>query len=68
MCLGIPGKVVKIFREHDVLMGEVDFSGVNKQVCHEHVPEVQIGQYVLMKSSLSASSRPPMMIPEATWA
>jgi len=48
MCLGIPGKVVKTYREHDVLMGKVDFSGVSKQVCLEHVAEVQPGDYVLV--------------------
>jgi hydrogenase expression/formation protein HypC len=48
MCLGIPGKVIKTFREHDVLMGKVDFGGVIKQVCLEHVPNVRIGQYVLV--------------------
>ena len=41
MCLGIPGKVVETYREHDVLMGKVDFSGVCKRVCLEHVPEVR---------------------------
>ena len=40
MCLGIPGKVVETYREHDVLMGKVDFGGVCKRVCLEHVPEV----------------------------
>lgn len=48
MCLGIPGKVVKTFREHDVLMGKVDFGGVSKHVCLDHVPDVRIGQYVLV--------------------
>lgn len=48
MCLGIPGKVVEIYREHDVLMGKVDFSGVSKRVCLEHVPDVQPGQYVIV--------------------
>ena len=48
MCLGIPGKVVETYREHDVLMGKVDFGGVSKRVCLEHVPQVQIGQYVLV--------------------
>jgi len=56
MCLGIPGRVVKIFREHDVLMGKVDFSGVSKQVCLEHVPQVQIGQYVLVHVGFALSS------------
>ena len=48
MCLGIPGKVVETYREHDVLMGKVDFSGVCKRVCLEHVPTAQTGDYVLV--------------------
>ncbi len=48
MCLGIPGKVVETYREHDVLMGKVDFGGVLRRVCLEHVPQVKIGQYVLV--------------------
>jgi len=48
MCLGIPGKVVETYREHDVLMGKVDFGGVLKRVCLEHVPDVCIGQYVVV--------------------
>ena len=28
MCLGIPGKVVETYREHDVLMGKVDFANL----------------------------------------
>ena len=55
MCLGIPGKVVKTYREHDVLMGKVDFSGIQKQVCLEHVPDVQIGQYVLVHVGFALS-------------
>jgi hydrogenase expression/formation protein HypC len=48
MCLGIPGKVVETYREHDVLMGKVDFSGVLRRVCLEHVPEVRPGEYVIV--------------------
>jgi len=33
MCLGIPGKVVETYHEHDVLMGKVDFGGISKRVC-----------------------------------
>ena len=55
MCLGIPGKVVRTFREHDVLMGKVDFSGIVKTVCLEHVPEVQPGQYVLVHVGFALS-------------
>jgi hydrogenase expression/formation protein HypC len=48
MCLAIPGKVVDLYREHDVLMGKVDFGGVSKRVCLEHTPEVELGQYVIV--------------------
>src|SRR5262245_6446825 len=43
MCLGIPGKVIDTCREHDVLMGKVDFSGISKRVGLEQVPQVRPG-------------------------
>ena len=55
MCLGIPGKVVATYREHDVLMGKVDFSGVCKRVCLEHVHEVTPGEYVLVHVGFALS-------------
>ena len=48
MCLGIPGKVVEVYREHDLLMGKVDFGGVLKRVCLEYVPEIAVGEYALV--------------------
>lgn len=48
MCLGIPGKVIDTYEEHDMLMGKVDFGGVSKQVCLAHTPEVELGQYVIV--------------------
>jgi hydrogenase expression/formation protein HypC len=55
MCLGIPGKVVATYHEHDVLMGKVDFGGVFKRVCLEHVPAVQLGHYVLVHVGFALS-------------
>jgi hydrogenase expression/formation protein HypC len=55
MCLGIPGQVVESYREHDVLMGKVDFGGVCKRVCLEHVPEVQQGNYVIVHVGFALS-------------
>ena len=55
MCLGIPGKVTSIYREHDVLMGKVDFGGVFKRVCLEHVPEVKVGEYVIVHVGFALS-------------
>jgi len=48
MCLGIPGKLVAIYREQDLLMGKIDFGGVVKQACLETVPQLAVGDYVLI--------------------
>ena len=48
MCLGIPGKLVEISREQDLLMGKVDFGGVCKRVCLETVPDIAVGDYALV--------------------
>ena len=48
MCLGVPGKVVEVYREHDLLMGRVDFGGVRKRVCLEYVPAIAVGEYALV--------------------
>ena len=55
MCLGIPGKVVETYRDNDVLMGKVDFSGILKRVCLEHVPDVRLGDYVLVHVGFALS-------------
>src|SRR4051794_24049167 len=55
MCLGIPGKVVETYREHDVLMGKVEFGGIFKRVCLEHVPEACVDDYVLVHVGFALS-------------
>ena len=55
MCLGVPAKVVETYREHGVLMGKVDFGGVRKSACLEHVPDVAIGDYVLVHVGFALS-------------
>ena len=55
MCLAVPGRVVETYREHEVLMGKVDFGGVSKRVCLEHIPEVQPDDYVLVHVGFALS-------------
>ncbi len=55
MCLAIPGKVVETYQEREMLMGKVDFGGVSKRICLEYVPEVQIGEYVLVHVGFALS-------------
>jgi hydrogenase expression/formation protein HypC len=55
MCLGVPGRVVELLPEDDVLMGKVDFEGVRRRVCLECVPDVRIGDYVLVHVGFALS-------------
>lgn len=55
MCLGVPGRVLDIQSEHGLRMGRVDFGGVIKRVCLEHVPQVQPGNYVIVHVGFALS-------------
>jgi hydrogenase expression/formation protein HypC len=55
MCLGIPGRVVSRETEDGLLMGRVDFGGVARKICLEHVPEVALGEYVLVHVGFALS-------------
>lgn len=48
MCLAVPGRVDALMRHDDTLMAEVDFGGVRKEVCCEYVPDVRVGDYVIV--------------------
>lgn len=56
MCLGVPGQVVAIEPNPSGLaMGKVNFAGVIKQVCLAYVPEVQVGDYVVVHVGFAIS-------------
>lgn len=55
MCLGVPGKVIETYHEHGVLMGKIDFGGVRKSACLEHILNVEIGEYVLVHVGFALS-------------
>lgn len=55
MCLALPGKILTIHQNFDLSMGEVDFSGIKKQVCLAYTPEAQIGDYVIVHVGFAIS-------------
>ncbi len=55
MCLAIPGKVIKLYEENGLLMGNVDFSGTVNMTCMAYVPEVKEGQYVIVHAGFAIS-------------
>jgi hydrogenase expression/formation protein HypC len=49
MCLAIPGKVIEIAPDAEgVLIGKTNFGGVVKQICLSYMPEIKVGDYVLV--------------------
>ncbi|MBI3579802.1 MAG: HypC/HybG/HupF family hydrogenase formation chaperone [Ignavibacteriales bacterium] len=56
MCLAIPGKVLEIDHTLQPVIGKVSFGGIQKQVCLEWVPDVRVGEYVLVHVGFAISA------------
>ena len=56
MCLGIPGKLLEI-RDADTVMpmGKVQFGGITKDICLAYMPDVEVGDYVLVHVGFAIS-------------
>jgi hydrogenase expression/formation protein HypC len=52
MCLGVPGKIIEIYRSNELLMCKVDFGGVVREVCLETLPEAKVGDYTIVHAGL----------------
>jgi hydrogenase expression/formation protein HypC len=55
MCLGIPGKVMEVRADAGLPMGRVDFGGVRKEACLAYVPDVEVGDYVIVHVGFAIS-------------
>jgi hydrogenase expression/formation protein HypC len=56
MCLAIPGKITSISGEDPLMRsGKVDFGGILKEVSLAYVPEVKVGDYVIVHVGFALS-------------
>jgi hydrogenase expression/formation protein HypC len=55
MCLAIPGQIVSIDETGLMRMARVDFGGVVRDVCLAYVPEVRLGDYVIVHTGFAIS-------------
>lgn len=55
MCLGIPGMITSIYESDGLRMGNIDFSGVQREACLDYVPEAEIGDYVVVHVGFAIS-------------
>ena len=55
MCLAIPGKVLDKGDHEGGLTGRVDFGGITREVRLDFVPEVEVGEYVIVHVGFALS-------------
>jgi len=55
MCLGVPGKLTEIYEANGLRMGKVDFGGVMREACLEYLPDVKVGDYVIIHVGFAIS-------------
>lgn len=56
MCLSVPGEVLEITENPlGMTMGRVSFGGIRREVCLAYVPEVEVGDYVLVHVGFALS-------------
>jgi len=48
MCLAVPGRVTSILGDGELRSARIDFSGIVREACLAFVPEVDVGDYVLV--------------------
>jgi len=48
MCLAVPGKIIEIYENAGLMMGKIDFNGVNREACLTYVPEAKVGDYTII--------------------
>ena len=55
MCLAIPGRIEEIGQQEMLTMARVNFNGMMKEVCIEWVPDVKVGEYVIVHAGFAIS-------------
>ncbi|MBA4420639.1 MAG: HypC/HybG/HupF family hydrogenase formation chaperone [Anaerolinea sp.] len=55
MCLGVPCKILEIYKKDTLTMGKVDFGGVVREVCFETLPDALPGEYAIVHVGFAIS-------------
>lgn len=55
MCLGVPGKIIKIYKHEGLRRCIVDFGGVQREACLDFVPDAKVGDYAVIHVGFAIS-------------
>jgi hydrogenase expression/formation protein HypC len=53
MCLGVPGKITELYETNGILMANIDFGGVKREVCIQTLPEAKVGDYTIVHAGFA---------------
>jgi hydrogenase expression/formation protein HypC len=53
MCLAMPGRVIELREQHGEPVALVDFEGTVREVVASFVPEVRVGDYVIVHAGVA---------------
>lgn len=55
MCLAIPGQVIELDPDGPGRLGVVDFDGTRRRVCFASIPDIEVGEYVIVHVGFALS-------------
>ena len=55
MCLAIPGQITEIWNEGGALFASADFAGETRRVCLNFLPDLEVGDYVIVHAGFALS-------------
>lgn len=56
MCLAVPGKIIAISGNESLFRtGQIDFSGIKKEVSLAYLPEAKLNDYVIVHAGFALS-------------
>lgn len=55
MCLAVPGQIIEIRDDRGTRMATVDFDGIQKEICLAYLPDLAIGEYVIVHVGFAIS-------------
>jgi hydrogenase expression/formation protein HypC len=53
MCVAVPGKITEIYEDGALSTAKIDFGGVTKEACIAWIPEVKVGNYVIVHAGFA---------------
>lgn len=55
MCLAIPGQITEVWSEGGALFASADFAGETRRVCLNFLPDLDVGDYVIVHAGFALS-------------